>query len=230
VRYRNRGTGPDETPPWRVVGAVDGTQLTYEPAAPSGAPGALNRGQVAEFKSAGPFVIKSQDDAHPFYVSAHMTGGGDVTPMGRGDPEFVNVVPPEQYLSSYTFFTDPTYPETNLVVVRKKSTTGFEDVSLDCAGTLGGWQPIDTADTYEYTRIDLVRHDFIQQGNCDNGRHQMTSAAPFGLTVWGWGSAETGGAYNLPQAQGFYTQAVSYAYPAGASVQPINTVVVQPSQ
>ena len=54
----------------------------------------------------------------------------------------------------------------------------------------------------------------------------MTSSQTFGLTVWGWGSAETGGAYNLPQAPGFFTQAVSYAYPAGASVAPINNVVV----
>ena len=34
---------------------------------------------------------------------------------------------------------------------------------------------------------------------------------------WGWGSAESGG---------FSSQYVSYAYPAGASVLPINNVVV----
>ncbi len=119
VRYRNRGTA-EETPPWRVVGAVDGTQLSYEPSTPTGAPLALNHGQVAEFNAAGPFVVKSQDDQHPFYVSAHMTGGADVTPGGRGDPEFVNVVPPAEYLASYVFFTDPTYSETNFVLVRTK--------------------------------------------------------------------------------------------------------------
>lgn len=45
----------------------------------------------------------------------------------------------------------------------------------------------------------------------------MKSDGTFGLTVWGWGSAASGG---------FSSQAVSYAYPAGASVKPINTVVV----
>jgi hypothetical protein len=45
--------------------------------------------------------------------------------------------------------------------------------------------------------------------------------------VWGWGSAATGGNFGFPDG-GFYSQAVSYAYPAGASVQPINTVVVPP--
>ncbi len=237
VRYRNRqdpsgdaGVVIEEAPPWRLVGAVNGTQLTWLPSTPPGAPTALNLGTIATFNASGPFVVTSQDNGHPFYMSAHMTGCETIFQSSdcRGDPEFVDVVPSAQWLSSYTFFTDPTYPETNLVVVRQKKNGSFSDVSLDCAGTLTGWQPIDQADTFEYTRTDLVRHDFIQQGNCDNGRHQMTSAAPFGLTVWGWGSAETGGAYNLPQAPGFYTQAVSYAYPAGASVAPINNVVVPP--
>ncbi|NOT29778.1 MAG: hypothetical protein HOP15_04930, partial [Planctomycetes bacterium] len=41
-------------------------------------------------------------------------------------------IPPQQYLRSYVFFTDPTYSETNLVVVRAKTPNGFADVSLDC--------------------------------------------------------------------------------------------------
>lgn len=226
VRYRNRFDGKEESPPWRVVGAVDGTLLKYVPAAPPNAPATLAKGQVAEFRGAGPFVIASQGDAFPFYLSAHMTGADEVSPTPapgslatdyRGDPEFVNVVPPQQFLSSYVFFTDPTYPETNLVVVRTKAGGVFADVSLDCAGVLSGWQAFGE---YEFTRIDLVRHDFAKQGGCDNGRHEMKSAAPFGLTVWGWGSAES---------KSVFTQNVSYAYPAGASIQPINAVVVTPS-
>ncbi len=219
VRYRNRiDNGPEETPPWRIVGAVDGTKLTYEPAIPTGAPSTLQSGQVAEFKSAGPFVVKSQDDKHPFYISAHMTGGGNFG--GIGDPEFVNVIPPQEYLDSYVFFTDPTYSETDLVVVREKDKNNtFQDVNLDCAGNLTGWKAADSSGKYQYTRIDLVRHNFAKQGNCDNGRHFIKSNAPFGLTVWGWGSLET---------TGFSTAYVSYAYPAGASIQPINTVVVPP--
>jgi IgGFc binding protein len=226
VRYRNRFDGQEESPPWRLVGAVDGTTLSYEPAAPKGAPLLLVQGQVAEFRSPGPFTVKSQDGDHPFYMSAHMTGCQEVSPSlsdCRGDPEFVNVIPPQQYLSSYVFFTDPTYPETNLVLVRNKTATGFKDVTLDCAGVLGDWQPADASGNYEYTRIDLVRHNFASQNGCDNGRHEIHSDAPFGLTVWGWGSAESGAV-----GSGFFTQAVSYAYPAGASVQAINQVVVPP--
>ena len=135
---------------------------------------------------------------------------------GTGDPEWVNIVPPQQYLATYDFFTDPTYPETNLVVTRKKTAQGFADVTLDCAGTLTGWQPVDSVGAFEYTTVDLMRHDFQPQGNCSNGRHQMSSSTPFGLTVWGWGSPETS----------TDTVYVSYAYPGGASFQPINSVIV----
>ena len=221
VRYRNRFAGMEETVPWRMVGGVDGTTLTYSPSTPPGAPTSLALGQVAEFQSPGQFVVQSQDADHPFYMSAHMTGCQTTNPAEddcRGDPEFVNIIPPEQYLAKYTFFTDPTYPETNLVLMRERKNGAFADVTVDCAGTVGGWTPIDTADTIEYTRLDLVTGNFSPVGNCNNGLHIAQSALPFGLVVWGWGSAASGA---------FSSQAVSYAYPAGASVKPINTVVIQ---
>lgn len=227
VRYRNRFDGKEESPPWRLVGAVDGTKLTWEPTKPIGAPDTLSQGQVVELSSPGGWVVKSQDKNHPFYLSAHMTGWGTVSTAGdnRGDPESVNVLPTAQFLKSYVFFTDPTYPETNLVIVRQRSDKGFEDVELDCAGVLGGWQPLGTAGAYEYTRVDLVRGNFQKQGGCDNGRHAIKSAGLFGLTVWAWGSAATGGSA-FGGGSGFFTQAVSYAYPAGGSLKPINDVVV----
>ncbi|HEY1815626.1 MAG TPA: IgGFc-binding protein [Kofleriaceae bacterium] len=227
VRYRNRYANMEETVPWRIIGAVDGTTLTYAPAAPSGAPTTLNQGQVAEFDSNGPFVVESQGSDNPFYMSAHMTGCAEYDPEGedcRGDPEFVNIIPPEQYLSQYTFFTDPTYPETDLVLTRQKVNGSFADVTLDCVGTVTGWMPIDTADTMEYTRVDLSTGNFQGVGNCNNGLHVATSSQPFGLVVWGWGSAATGG---TGLGDPTYSQFVSYAYPAGASVKQINSVVIQ---
>ena len=43
----------------------------------------------------------------------------------------------------------------------------------------------------------------------------MSSDAPFGVTVWGWGTTQQ-------------TLRVSYAYPAGAGFKPINEIVVPP--
>src|SRR5262249_874305 len=138
------------------------------------------------------------DAAHPFMLFSYMSGSMDLAsrgaPQGYGDPDFVRVVPGLQYLRRYVFFTDPTFPETNLVVVRRKVGNDFADVELDCAGTLGGWKGIGDSD-YQYARVDLSRHDFqpvsTPIGTCDNGLHEMKSAGPFGLYVWGWGSPET---------------------------------------
>jgi hypothetical protein len=225
VRYRDRygtTTTESEMVPWRIVGAVDGTQLTYEPSTPSGAPLVMNHKAVKTFWSATPFVVKSQDDKHPFYLAAHMTGAdyaGSGGNEGRGDPEWVNVIPAAEWLASYVFFTDPTYPETDLVLTRAKGSNGFADVFLDCHGNspIAGWKSLGASGEYQYARVDLVSGNFQKQAGCDNGRHEMHSTAPFGLTVWGWGS---------PVTAPFSSTYVSYAYPAGASVKPINLVVV----
>ena len=217
VRYRNRSTANgEESPPWRLVGAVDGTQLTWTPSTPPGAPTILNLGDVVEFDGAGPFVVSSQDDEHPFYLAQYMTGAGE-NGGTVGDPEWVNVVPTAQYLDNYVFFTDPTYPETSLVVVRRRNpaTGTFSDVTLDCAGVLTGWQPLGDV---EWTRVNMVTGNFAPVNGCENGRHEISSEAPFGVTVWGWGG----------NSGGFVSSFVSYAYPAGASVQSINEVEVPP--
>ncbi len=229
ARYRDRHANTPESPPWRILGAVDGTTLTYEPSQPPGAPSTIGSGEIVEFNAPGPFVVRSQGDTHPFYMSAHMTGCSTVGSTGdcRGDPETVNVVPTAQYLNEYVFFTDPTYPETNLVFIRKKTADGFKDVELDCLGTLTGWQPINA--DYEVTRIDLVTGNFQPVGTCDNGRREATSEGPFSITVWGWGSAVTGGDIDPNNSvPGFYSQFVSYAYPAGAGVKVITQIEVPP--
>ncbi|UQA60668.1 IgGFc-binding protein [Polyangium aurulentum] len=210
VRYRDRAPGANESVPWTLIGAVDDTSLTYDPAPPQGAPTSLASGQMVRFSADSPFSVKSQDDQHPFYVAGHMTGWTNLSGSNAGDSEYVIVLPPRQYLSRYLFLTDPTYGNTNLVFVRQKGEDGtFKPVKLDCAGELGNWQPLGVSGQYEFTRVDLVANG-APVGACDNGVHTAESEVPFGLTVWGWDFA------------------VSYAYPAGMSTQPINTVVVPP--
>jgi hypothetical protein len=212
VPFRPRRQG--DVAGWRLVGAVDGTTLTYAPSTPTGAPTTLAQGQMVEFETHTPFVVKAQDDKHPFLLFNYMKGsGGD----GYGDPDHVVSVPPQQYMSEYVFFTDPTFPETNLVVVRRPvAPNTFEDVNLDCAGTLSGWQAVGD---YQWTRVDLQTGNFQNVGQCSNGRHEIKSKGAFGLWVWGWGTPLTS----------TFTQNVSYGYPAGMNVQTINQVVVPPT-
>jgi hypothetical protein len=214
-----------EVIPYRIVGAADGTTLSYDPGGLGGGagPATINSGQVVDFASTSSFVVRSQDLAHAFYVGQVMTGGDDTgcenwngQDSGTrgscyllGDPEFVNVIPAAQFLSRYAFFTDPTYATTNLVFVRAKGAGGFHDVTLDCVGALTGWTKIGYDDKYETTNVDLLR-DSVRNGACDNGPHTASSEAPFGLTVWG------------------LDMAVSYAYPAGGRLAPINPIVIPP--
>lgn len=215
VRHKNRVPNMEETARWRMVGVVDGTELTWSPAKPPNAPTSIKLGEVIEFEDPGPYIVRSQDPSHPFYLGAYMTGGA---PFGNvGDPEWHNVVPPPQYLRRYVLFTDPTYPETSLVVVRVKSklTKEFAPVTLKCRGELSGWQ---TLGDFEWTRVDLVTGNFTGVDGCNNGPQEMFSDQPFGVTVWGWGTLQ------LQQ-----THRVSYAYPAGAGFKPINEVIVPPA-
>jgi hypothetical protein len=195
--------------------------------------------QLAEFDAAGPFVVRSQDAQHPFYMASYMTGGGgfptQAFPLGGiGDPEFINVVPPAQFLPRYTFFTDPTYPETNLVMVRVLDpTTGqMPDVTLDCAGLLSGWSAVGTSGTYEMLRVDLSTGNFQGVGGCDNGVH-LVSASPatgkLGVTIWGWGNDITWPSDQDPpsdETNPLFTGWVSYGYPAGANFAPLNGAVL----
>lgn len=218
VRHKSRSAMTEEPSRWRLVGVVKDTMLTWLPAKPPNAPTSINLGEVIEFEDPGPYVVKSQDANHPFYLGAYMTGGALFANVG--DPDWHNVVPPQQYLRRYVLFTDPTYPETSLVVirVRSKTTKDFAPVTLKCRGELTGWTPLGEAMDwdYEWTRVDLVTGNFVNVDNCSNGPQEMTSTAPFGVTVWGWGTTQQ-------------TLRVSYAYPAGAGFKPINEIIVPPT-
>jgi hypothetical protein len=222
-----------DPPTWRILGAVDGTMLTYDPPSTMGAPTTVKEGQYVEFNGPNAFHVKSQDSMHPFYLAAHRPAGdcdsahqqippikalgNDYVAVGNestyysvGGPETVNVVPPAQWLLSYIFFTDPTYGYSEMAIARQKASDGtFHDVKVDCVGTVTGWQAVDKAGQYQYVHVDLATSG-SGVGKCNNGLHTASSDVPFGITVWGYDSAS------------------SYAYPAGASVKPINTVVVPP--
>jgi len=208
VGYRPRAVSTDEIVWYRMVGSRDGTELEYDPVKPPGAPLTLDAGELVVFRarSNDAFVVRARGTEHPFYLAMLMTGGKGHPPDvpgygGMGDPEFVNVVPSGQYMSSYSFYADPSYPEHSLVLVRKKTHGDFKDVWLECAGNLPEWTPIDNAGEYEYRRVDLSRKfgpgDSFGDKRCTTGLQRMRSEGAFSATLWGWG----------PYA--------SYAYPGG---------------
>jgi hypothetical protein len=209
-----------EAIPYRFVGVVDGTQLSYDPPVP-GAPATLDRSQVVDFIVTGPFRVQSQGGMYPFATAqimptANLPGGSrpgataPTYPPMLGDEEFVVMLPPAQFLSKYVFFTDPTYPTTNLVLTRSKGSAGFQPVTVDCLGVVTGWTAVDAAGEYEVTNVDLLRAG-IAAGTCTNGGHTAESAAPFGLVVWGEDSYS------------------SYAYPGGGNAAQLTSVVVPPT-
>jgi len=215
VMHRQRASEPAL---WRIIGAVNDTKLTWS--SDVGGPSTLQLGQAEELLTDKPFVVSSQDEDHPFILLGYMVGGHYPSVSGQGDPETVISVPPKQYLKRYVFFTDPTHPETNLVLVRSQAKGMFHDVTLDCAGVISGWQPIGD---YQYARVDVStldpnKPDEWKAGNCSNGAHEIHSDAPFGLWIWGWGTFDS-----VPS-----TGNSSYGYPGGMNVQPINDVVIVP--
>ena len=223
VGYRPRLGNEHEPMAYRIVAARDGTQLDYDPAIPPGAPTTMSAGQVITFWGGvgDAFVVRTQDPDHAIYLAAYMSGGGTVQNgppdilggqdmLGHGDPEFVNVVPAGQYLSSYSFFADPTYGDTSLVIVRAKGEAGFADVTLDCVGTLANWIPIGTRGTYEYVRVDLAIAGGPGEKMCQNGLQRMRSDGPFTATIWGW------------------DQYASYAYPGGLAQRKLVQTALPP--
>ena len=92
---------------------------------------------------------------------------------------------------------------------------GFDDVTLDCAGALTGWQPVGK---YEYTRVDLMHRQLPRPERLQQRRAQDQEPEPLRPLGVGLGHA----------ADQQFTANVSYGYPGGMNVQPINTVVIPP--
>ncbi|MEZ4383241.1 MAG: IgGFc-binding protein [Nannocystaceae bacterium] len=208
-----------ESVPYRLVGAVDGTQLTWDPM-PNGVPSMINAGQIVDFETTSAFIVSSQDDEHPFLFSQYMAGtqgnfrfGCTNNPNGcpLGDEEWVSLLPPAQFQDRYVFFTDPTYPTTNLVLVRVKGEDDqFADVNIECMpNPVSGWMPVGGDGRFEYAHVDLSRGGQAAPGTtCATSRHLAESDKLFGIVVWGTDSYS------------------SYGYPGGGDIAGINEIIV----
>lgn len=195
VAHADRWPNLHEQPPWRIIGDADGTVLSYEPYRPSGAPEQINRGELVIFEAGEPFVVRSQDDAHVFFLGGHMTGGRYALQRGgrypneasRGGGVSTTAVPVARWAKRYPFFALLDWPEQSLVVVRHR---GGKDVVLDCAGVIGGWQPAGTNFEYAFVPMTDPNYEPIAYGpsTCRVGPHWIESDEPFHATLWGLSS------------------------------------------
>ena len=202
----NRARDPNVV---RLVGAADGTMLSYEPFKPEGAPNTLQAGEVAAFFTYEPVVVRSQDLRHPFFVMNVMTSYIAAN-NSLGDPEVSVAVPTEQWLSDYGFFSDSTYTLSAAFVTRRRVNGAFHDVELDCAGALTGWTPI--TEDFEWTSVEFTRFFKPQSyagGTCADGPHRMRSDGPFTMNVWG------------------ISVAASYEFAGGMGLRPTTDIEVQ---
>jgi IgGFc binding protein len=177
----------------RIYGNVDGTTLTYAPAAPTGAPTTIGAGAFVEFGPvADAFTVEGNQ---PFVVGSFMVGGSLQAPAGdacpnfpcRGDPSMSMEVTPQQFRKQYTFLA-PTDYETNFAdILLPDGAT----VMLDEAALTGAPQAIGT------TGWSVVREPLLAAGG---GVHKLSADKNVGLQIMGFGHASsyyTPGGLNL---------------------------------
>jgi IgGFc binding protein len=174
--FVNLPSGPTGQPVGHVVrlyGNVDGTTLTYAPAAPTGCPATLDAGQVVDCG-----VVESEFEvtgSNAFAVGTFMLGGSIVDPSGGlGDPSQSMLASVEQYRTKYVFLA-PTDYDLNLIDVI--APTGAELV-LD--GATVDWGSVTAiADGYDIWRVGLL--------GTAGGAHTLEASTGVGIQVLGYG-------------------------------------------
>ncbi|HSK81015.1 MAG TPA: prenyltransferase/squalene oxidase repeat-containing protein [Thermoanaerobaculia bacterium] len=171
---------------YRILSSVDGTQVTRDGVLQA----TLDRGRFLEVGPlAGNHVFAAD---HPIFVSQFMTG---VSSPGAilGDPAMVNVIPPDQYLKSYTFSTVGGSQFVNHFLTVITPTAAISGLTLDGNPIPAGqFSPIGGTD-YSSAVVPLPE-----------GSHTTSSPEAHGITVEGLNSAD------------------SYLYPGGARLEFIN--------
>jgi hypothetical protein len=177
----------------RIVGNVDGTNITYPSGGqPAKAPTTLNAGQVADLgQVATPFEINGDHEfaVVTFMLGASLTDPTAVPPMQLGDPSQSNAIAVEQYRVKYVFLAPTDYTQSYVDITQPMGA----HVILDGAPVNAPVSPIGSG--YGIARVLL--------GSGNNGAHVMTSDQTVGIQVIGYGS---------------YT---SYQYPGGLNLNVI---------
>lgn len=182
-------TGPNGTPVGmtvRLIGNVDGTNLTFAPAV-SGAPSTINAGQVVELGMVSSDFEVTGD--HELIVTTIQLSGGLVDPnaaggMQKGDPSLSTATAVEQYRLKFVFLAPNDYDVNYADAIVPMGT----HLMLDGAAVSQSPAQIGSGG------FGVVR---IKLDNSGGGNHTLEGDQPFGLQISGYG------------------QYTSYQYPAG---------------
>ena len=188
--------------PYRIVGLVDGTTLTYDPPLNTNCPptwsnspcsqnpfqdpyhragmgpSTLSKGQLVDFDEYGAFHVRSQDAAHPFYIA---------------EMEHFVTLPPVLELATGTVqvFTDGTFGTTEIGITRGLSADAgsWQNVTMDgVAITDQQWTPFSDGGAYEYAIMN-IRNAYALLGATTDGPHAFASNGPFtveSLATYTW--------------------------------------------
>jgi len=171
---------------YRVVASVDGTQVSLDGVLQA----TLNKGK---FMEVGPITGSHAFTAnHPIFVTQFMTGSASPG-ASLGDPSMANMIPPDQYLKSYTFSTvgGSQFVQHFLTLIAPTASVGT--VTLDGV-------PVATA---QFAPIGSTGFSSALL-QVSEGSHTTSSPQPHGITVEGINADD------------------SYIYPGGAQLEFIN--------
>ena len=147
---------------WRVYGGEDGVTVNTTPAQP-GFPLMLNKGQYYQFQTKNHFIITGDGPFLPVQLLESQNPNA-----GTGDPGMYQMVPTEQFLSSYAFVTGTNYNQHYVQVIRP---AGGSDVTVD-ANVVGNYTAVGT---FEVANVLI-----------GEGAHFATSNQPFGIVNVGY--------------------------------------------
>lgn len=176
----------------KLVGHVDGTNLTYSGTQPPKAPSTLSAGQLADLGLVtGDFAVEADQ---PIAVVSMLPGAAILDPTSPattqlGDPALRHVVAVSQFRSQYSVSLAPGYPASHFELIVPTGVT----VSLDGIPVTGTPKPVGTSG-FGVLTIPLNETELVF--------HALTASQPFGVQVVGYG------------------QFTAYAHPGGLHAQP----------
>ncbi len=205
---------------WRIVAAHDGTLIHTTLTVPNDV-FTLDRGKDVILMSTGDFTVQASKPITfaQFPVSQQATGIPSTLPDGTrppgGDPSSIMIPPIEQWRQSYLVLVPDKYAFDSILLAAPSTARirydgqALED-ALDCDYQPAGTLPLGPDGTdleYVAIRCMLSHPTTTGPGQQDDGVHFLETAdgSHFGLVVWGWDSF------------------VSYGYPGGSNLSPINT-------